>query len=148
MTEQAWWRIREDLRSVFSCVPLECLTHFRDNMHRLIRGSYVDRATGGRCLFALLTELLETPIESKEDLIRFFGVQYGQPGQPGYVHPRDSVEYQPAKWLVRAWDGQPAPRYGAYGDLTQPMIREVLLEVIAERAEIERLSHAAEAAAV
>lgn len=145
MTGRAEEQIREDLKSVFHSVPLDCLTHFRDNMHRLIRGSYKNSDNDGRCLFGLLTQTLPDPIESKDDLIRFFGVQYGRPGQKGFVHPRNSEEYQPAKWLVRAWDGQEAPRYGDYGTLTKDFVREVLLEVIADREEIERLARAAEA---
>jgi hypothetical protein len=128
-----------DLRDVFSKVPLASLIHLRENRHRLTRGVYV-APNGRKCLMALLTETLPegARIETKKDLTRYFGVAHGQPDSPDYVPAKDSLEYAPAKWLVRLVDCQAVPdRYGKLRFLDWGFMLAVLDEVIAERQSIE-----------
>jgi len=132
--------IRNDLLQACSHFPTSCLRHVVTNRGRLIRRAYSD-GTGG-CLFHLLSETLppERRIDSKSALTRFFT------GQDGAV-ARELPEYQPARWLVRAIDGDIcATVRGRYGDLDQldwDLVIEVLQEEIDRRERLERAAHVA-----
>jgi hypothetical protein len=83
----------------------------------------------------LLTELLppDRRIDSKAALTRYFG---RKGSSPDYVLADDPF-YQPAKWIVRLWDGQICEglreRYGDCDHLSVELIMTVLDKVIAER---------------
>lgn len=101
-------QIVRDLIEVFvhPKITAPCLRHVIANHDRLIAGRYA-LPDGRGCLMFLLTELLaDDQIRSKGDLLRFFGRSVGEPGCAGYRAASDSPEYQPAKWLVRLFDGQ------------------------------------------
>lgn len=126
-----------DLRQVFACFPLASLLHVRANRHRLIRWNYTT-PDGKGCLMNLLSEPLPQAqrIYSKDSLMRFFCADW----QPG----RDcsgNLEYQPAKWIVRLWDGhicdQLRARYAGHTHLTEDELFAVLDMVIAERTALE-----------
>ncbi len=127
-----------DLTYVFFQVPLASLIHLRQNLHRLVRHTYRTQ-DGHGCLMNLLTETLPDGqrIASKRALTRYFGCK--QRG-PDYLAARDPF-YQPAKWLVRLWDGQICDgvrrRYGNNRELSVELVMRVLDNVIAERQEME-----------
>lgn len=123
-------QIHADLHDIFARFPLECLTHLRDNRHRLVRGVY-QTSDGQGCLMFLLSELLpaEKRIDSKDSLKRFFG----RPVEGKYLVDQDPY-YQPARWIVRIWDGEPHPeRYGTADPLPEHTLMAVLNEAIAEQ---------------
>ena len=117
-------QVISDLKYIFEAVPLECLLHLRSNKHRLVRGAFVTD-DGRGCLMYLLTEALPPArrITSKKALTRFFG------GDPEAPH------YQPARWIVRLWDGAVCEivrsRYGEHRHLSTETVIAVLEEVIA-----------------
>src|SRR5262245_26104052 len=84
----------------------DCLWHLIRSRDRLIIGHYGMPDGRGCLMFVLTAPLGEMQIRSKYDLTRFFGLERGLPGWPGHVEAKDSLEYQPAKWLVRLIDGQ------------------------------------------
>lgn len=113
----------------FSLAELE---HLESNFGRLVRGTYHgDNSTG--CIFAILTEKRAggEKIDCREALTRFFTGGSGD----GY---REREVYQPAKWIVRAWDLQPEiPRYeGAV--LSRATLRRALGKAIALRSAREK----------
>jgi hypothetical protein len=112
-----------DLEYVFTRVPLEALLHLDKHFARLSRGSYSAPGSKG-CLMYLLTERLPSRlrITSKESLILFWT---GKARQKANYDP----EYQPAKWLVRAFDGQRTRRYCG-NPLEFSTIRQVLDSVL------------------
>jgi hypothetical protein len=115
-------RQKMDLWFVFSRVSFEALLHLYSNFDRLATGAY--QSPGGKgCLFYLLSEVYppEQRIFSKQSLIRqWTGVAADQCYAP---------EYQPAKYLVRAFDGHRTRRY--LGELLiVQTIRQVLCEVL------------------
>jgi hypothetical protein len=119
-------QIIDDLRFIYNEVPVEGLRNLRDNRDRLVRGAYRTPAGGG-CLMYLLTEHLpaDQRIDSKKALTRYFG------GDP--LAPR----YQPARFIVRLWDGQVCSevrdRYGRAPRLDEETVFQVLDQVLAER---------------
>ena len=127
-------RIIADLDYVFDDMPLACLRHLRANFRRLIRRKYDDGA-GGKCIFALATEVLPEArrIVCRKSLTRFYG------GDPEAPH------YQPARALVRVWDGHDADpialaRYGAGPRLTRRLLLKVLKRAIRRRTSFLRSS--------
>jgi hypothetical protein len=114
----------------FSLAELE---HLKSNFGRLARGSYHgDNGTG--CIFAILTENRAPgqQIDCREALTRFFTGGSGD----GF---REMDIYQPAKWIVRAWDLQPQiPRYeGAV--LSSETLRRALCKAIKVRSARENV---------
>jgi hypothetical protein len=103
----------EDALYCFSRFPRACVAHLRDNVHRLVRGRYRTSDDRG-CVFGILSELLPAAerISDRESLTRHFT------GGHGETH-REQERYQPARYLVRAWDGENDPgtvlRYGWCG---------------------------------
>ena len=95
--------LQTDLMSLAGQMPTEALLHVEANHGRLLPGHYVKGEQ--RCLMALLTERLQTPIVSKETLALFFT---GSPLEQALNHPA----YQGPKWLVRWFDGDIVERYG------------------------------------
>jgi hypothetical protein len=112
-----------DLRYILTRVPLQCRLHLQKNFHRLRRGAYKS-PDGGGCLMYLLTETLppENRITSKESLIRFWTGNRG-------LQSCCSARYQPAKWLVRAFDLNPCRRYAGH-TLSMETLRNILHEVL------------------
>ncbi|MDX1944890.1 MAG: hypothetical protein SFU86_05740 [Pirellulaceae bacterium] len=139
-------RIVRDLIEVFAHpgISARCLRNLIDQRRRLVGGRYA-MPDGRGCLMFLLTEpLLGRQIRGKADLVRFFGREHGRPGHGGYVSAEDSVEYQPAKWLVRLVDGQFCEeiraRYGRACELFDyDLVLKVARQVLAQR-EIVTLS--------
>jgi hypothetical protein len=120
-----------DLRFALSFFPTEALMHLRSNRHRLIRGAY--RRAGKGCLFNLLSEVLpaDQHIDTRESLTRFFTGTSGEA-------VRELPQYQPARWLVRLFDGQDCNgRYGNYRLLEFDDLMDVLDVLIAERKQVE-----------
>lgn len=101
-------RIVRDLVDCFTNRQItdECLQHLIDSRERLVAGHYELPDDRGCLMFVLTERLGEEQIRSKQDLTRFFGRERGFAGWPGHVAAKDSLEYQPAKWLVRLIDGQ------------------------------------------
>jgi len=122
-----------DLQYVFAQFPLASLLHLRASRHRLVRSHY--HTTSGGCLMYLLSEPLPVSqrIDSKEALTRFFA---RRDKVANYILAEDP-HYQPAKWLVRLWDGQICAdvraRYGDCRYLSEELVMQVLDEAIAER---------------
>ena len=127
-------RVISDLVYIYHQVPLFALLHLRDNAHRLVRDVY-QTPDGRGCLMFLLTESLpaDRRIDSKQALTRYFG---RKGSGPDYVLADDPF-YQPAKWIVRLWDGQVCEgvraRYRDCTDVSDELVLEVLDQVIAER---------------
>lgn len=126
MTERTR-HIVSDLNYVFDDMPLKCLRHLRANFRRLIRGKFDDGA-GGKCIFALATEVLpETRrVVCRKSLTRFYGGD------------REAAHYQPARALVRLWDGHTTDsvvmaRYGAGPRLTRSLLLKVLKRALRRR---------------
>jgi len=119
-------------------ISLDCLRHLIDSRERLISGHYEMPDRRG-CLMYVLTEPLgESQIRSKDDLTRFFGRQRGMVGAPGFVSPKESPEYQPAKWLVRLVDSQfcehVRSRYGRSCELFDyDLVIAVAVQVLVQR---------------
>jgi hypothetical protein len=112
--------IMADLDYVFDDMPLESLRHLYSNFRRLIRGRFDDGA-GGKCIFALATEVLPEArrIVCRKSLTRFYG------GDPEAAH------YQPARALVRLWDGHSGDsivlaRYGTGPRLSRRLLLKAL----------------------
>jgi hypothetical protein len=101
-------QIVRDLVDVMThrAITLDCLRRLIDSRERLIAGHYELPGSRGCLMFVLTEPLGETCIRSKTDLTRFFGRERGLAGWSGHVAAKDSLEYQPAKWLVRLVDGQ------------------------------------------
>lgn len=112
---------------------LEELKNLKKNFDRLVRGRYHgDNGTG--CIFGLLTANRSTggeQIDCREKLTRFFT------GGSGADY-RELEIYQPARWLVRAWDCQSQiPRYeGAI--LTRAILSRALCKAITLRSDHEK----------
>jgi hypothetical protein len=120
----------------------DCLRRLIDSRERLISGHY--ELPGGRgCLMFVLTEPLdEAQIRSRTDLTGFFGRERGLAGWPGHIAAKDSLEYQPAKWLVRLIDGQfceqARSRYGRSCELFDyDLVLAVAAQVLVQRALME-----------
>ncbi|MEQ1850302.1 MAG: hypothetical protein ABMA01_01795 [Chthoniobacteraceae bacterium] len=100
-------RIFDDLEFVFDerFFSREDLLHLRNNFHRLAPGAY-HSPDGTGCIFGILTEKMapETRITSRETLTKYFTGSHGET-------VRELPVYQPARWLVRAFDQQPCERY-------------------------------------
>jgi hypothetical protein len=132
-------QVKSDLRFIFNTVPLNCLTHLRDNQNRLIRKKYSTADGGQGCIMFLLTETLpvEQRINSIQSLMQFFGC-----GGKTTLELETEPNYQPPKWIIRLWDGQVCAslrnRYGDYNHLSQETLVSVLDEAIAERQAIEQ----------
>jgi hypothetical protein len=94
-----------DVMTQGSITP-QCLRHLVRSRDRLITGHYGTPDGRGCLMFVLTAPLGERQIRSKYDLTRFFGRDRGLAGWPGHVEAKNSLEYQPAKWLVRLIDGQ------------------------------------------
>jgi hypothetical protein len=109
------------------------LLHLKQNFHRLVRHTYqTDSGTG--CIFGLLTEnrTEDSRITSRETLTCFFTGGCGE----GY---KDLPVYQPARWIVRAWDRQACDRYSGV-TLARATLREALDRAIEARShEAQRL---------
>jgi hypothetical protein len=121
----------------FSKFDPACVQHLRDNVQRLVRGSYSD-GRGRGCIFGLLSELLPNGqrIHDRESLTTYFTGGHG----PLF---RERECYQPARYLVRVWDGDRDPgtvlRYENWnGTFTTEQVRDLatlhleLLEAPAE----------------
>ena len=127
-------QIIRDALYCFSKFDIACVQHLRDNAHRLIRHTYMDDDSNG-CIFGLLSEVLPAHLRIRDrgSLTTWFTGGCG----PMY---RELPEYQPARYLVRIWDGDrdhgTETRYSSWrGRLTQENIRdlaEVYLELHAE----------------
>lgn len=108
----------------FSKFDASCVRHLRDNVHRLVRGSYADGRDRG-CIFGILSELLPAAdrIHDRESLTTYFTGGHG----PLY---RERESYQPARYLVRVWDGDRDPgtvlRYDNWsGTFTADQVRDL-----------------------
>jgi hypothetical protein len=124
-------QVFNDLRFAASFFPTESLSHLRANRHRLVRGAY--RRAGKGCMFNLLSEVLpaDQQIDTRESLTRFFTGTSGEA-------VRELPQYQPARWLVRLFDGQDcAGRYGNYRLLELDDLMDMLDVLIAERKQVE-----------
>ncbi len=158
-------RLRENLPSLRSLHPQiigdalycfskfdpSCVRHLRDNAHRLVRGSYAD-GRGRGCIFGILSELLPAGerIHDRESLTTYFTGGHG----PLY---RERECYQPARYLVRVWDGDRDPgtvlRYDNWsGTFTADQVRDLAqlhLDMLeAEAAETSRAASPRSAAMV
>lgn len=139
-------QVVRDLIDVFTHprITPDCLRHLIANRHRLITGHY-ELPDGRGCMMFLLTEPLgASQIRTRDDLTRFFGREHGRPGRAGYIAPKDSPEYQPAKWLVRLIDRQfceqARQRYGRSCELFDyDLVIEVAGQVLAQREAIPPL---------
>jgi hypothetical protein len=108
----------------FSKFDPACVRHLRDNVQRLVRGSYSD-GRGRGCIFGILSELLPATqrIHDRESLTTYFTGGHG----PLF---RERECYQPARYLVRVWDGDRDPgtvlRYENWnGTFTAEQVREL-----------------------
>jgi hypothetical protein len=131
-------QIIRDALYCFSKFDIASVQHLRDNSHRLIRHAYMDDDANG-CIFGLLSENLPAHLRIRDrgSLTTWFTGGCG----PMY---RELPEYQPARYLVRIWDGDrdhgTEARYESWrGRLTQENIRDL--------AEIQLELHANERAA-
>ena len=113
------WQVIADALDAFAHFGTDRVEHLRDSTHRLIRNSFRDNHGGG-CIFHLLTEANGPGawIDSKESLTRYFTGGCGEDF-------RHLPQYQPAKWLVRVWDGEKTSRYGNWTALTAAMIHDL-----------------------
>ena len=122
---------RRDLIVCFQRFPLQSLVHLKSNFSRLIRGHY--KSDGGGCIFHLLSERFERPIESRPDLINYFtGKAANESDHPDYI---------PAKHIVRMFDGDLShphtrERYPGIKKLGMVFLRAILLEAIEMRMRI------------
>lgn len=114
-------KLKEDLHFVFRFFPRQSLIHLRHQFHRLSHGSFT-RPDGSGCLFNILSENLSRSkrIVSQETLARFFT------GGSRKSH-RELPAYQPARFLVKAFDQK---RLARYGGIT--LDREILWEAVEE----------------
>jgi hypothetical protein len=123
-------------------VTADCLRHLIASRDRLVGGHY-ELPDGRGCLMFVLTEPLgEGQIRSKQDLTRFFGRTHGRAGSRNYVPAKDSVEYQPAKWLVRLVDAQYCEhvraRYGRSCEFFDfDLVTHVAQQILAQREAVE-----------
>lgn len=118
-------KLNEDLRAAFSSFPRESLVHLRNQFHRLSYGSYAS-PDGTGCLFHILSEplSLNQRIVSRETLARHFT------GGSGGFH-RELRSYEPARFLVQAFDQKRLARYGGLTldqELLWDAVEEALLE--------------------
>ena len=123
-------------------ITLACLRHLIANRERLIAGHYVVPDGRGCLMFVLTEKLGESQIRSKHDLTRFFGRTHGRAGSRNYVAAKDSVEYQPAKWLVRLVDTQYCEhvraRYGRSCEFFDyDLVIGVAQQILAQREAVE-----------
>lgn len=120
-------QVRDDLRHVFGYFTMECLLNLRLHPDRLIRRRFSD-GEGGGCIMYLLSENLpaDLRIVDPPSLTRYFT---GACGFPACEEP----QYQPARHLVRLWDGQQSPRYPGVTRLSREEVIAVLDQVIEER---------------
>lgn len=129
--------LRADLLKTLKYFPDDCLKHVLEHRSRLVRGQYED-GKGGKCLMALLSELLPANqrIDSIHSLTRFFTGGEGE-------EYRQRAEYQSPRWLVRAWDGVmrsiPNSRYGDIQSLDQDVVLEIIEEELAAREQSRRI---------
>jgi hypothetical protein len=117
-------QIIKDALYCFSKFDIACVQHLRDNTHRLIRHSYMDD-DGNGCIFGVLSEELPAHLRIRDrgSLTTWFTGGCG----PMY---RELEEYQPARYLVRIWDGDrdhgTEARYDSWrGRLTQENLRDL-----------------------
>ncbi|MCB1208249.1 MAG: hypothetical protein KDK97_02925 [Verrucomicrobiales bacterium] len=113
------WQVVADALDAFAHFGADRVEHLRDSTHRLIRNHFRDDHGGG-CIFHLLSEA-DGPdgwIHSKESLTRYFTGGCGEAF-------RHQPQYQPAKWLVRVWDGEKTTRYGNWNAITPAMIHDL-----------------------
>ena len=131
--------LRRDLIVCFQRFPIQSLLHLKSNFSRLIRGHYT--RDGGGCIFHLLSEALDKPIESRKDLIRYF---------TGTVaNDCDDPDYLPAKHVVKIWDGDlnhphTKERYPGIKKLGTVFLRAILLEAIEMRISPKRAAKGSE----
>jgi hypothetical protein len=129
-------RLISDLDFVFQdprWFSLKELLHLKQNFHRLVRHTY-QTESGTGCIFGLLTENRtdDSRITSRETLTWLFTGGCGE----GY---KDLPVYQPARWIVRAWDRQSCDRYSGV-TLARATLREALDRAIEVRShEAQRL---------
>ena len=140
-------QIIEDALYCFSKFDPSCVKHLRENVHRLVCHTYADDEGNG-CIFGLLTETLplHMRIRDRGSLTTWFTGGCG----PMY---RELPEYQPARYLVRIWDGDRDPgteaRYDSWrGRLSQENIRDLADIHLAMHGENAALSHAVMVAAI
>jgi hypothetical protein len=122
-------RLIADLDFVFQdprWFTLPELLHLQRNFHQLVRHTYKGTAGTG-CIFGLLTELRtgDGRIGCRESLTRFFT------GGSGADY-RELPVYQPARWIVRAWDMQACDRYSGV-TLDRDTLRQALDRAIESR---------------
>lgn len=124
--------VRDDLRYVFGFFTIDCLLNLRLHPDRLIRRRFSD-GSGGGCIMHLLSEPLpaEQRIVDPPSLTRYFT---GASGYPACEEP----QYQPARHLVRLWDGMPSSRYPGVHRLSRELVISVLDQVLEERSIRER----------
>ncbi|MFZ4766319.1 MAG: hypothetical protein ACOYMN_15315 [Roseimicrobium sp.] len=128
-------QIIRDALYCFSKFDVACVEFLRDNAHRLTRHTYMDEEGNG-CIFGLLSE----PLPEKERIRDRSALTTWFTGGCGYLF-RERPEYQPARYLVRVWDGDRDPgteeRYECWrGHLTKQNIRdlaEIYLELRSRR---------------
>ncbi len=117
----------QDLKTVFDAFPLTAVQHLRANMHRLIRGKYVDDSGNG-CIMYLLSEVLphDRRIRRRSDLIRHFtgGVSLENRALSEYIAPYH---------VVQVWDLGPSFRYGGIADLGMDDLRQVIDDYLRDR---------------
>ncbi len=121
-------QFRKDFLTVSAYFPTESLLHLKSNFARLIRGHY--KMNGGGCIFHLLSEVLPKPIESRQDLIRYFTGKTAS--------DCDDPEYLPAKHIVKIWDADlnhphTKERYPGIKKIGRCFLMAVLSEAIALR---------------
>lgn len=140
-------QIVQDALYCFGKFETACVQHLRENVHRLIRHTYSDD-DGNACIFGLLTESLgeHLHIRDRGSLTTWFTGGCG----PMY---RELPQYQPARYLVRIWDGDRDPgteaRYESWrGRLTQENIRDIAEIHLAMQEEKTATMNAAMIAAV
>jgi hypothetical protein len=129
-------RLIADLDFIFQdprWFSLKELLHLRGHFHRLVRHTYQTISNNG-CIFGLLTEKRkgDSRITSREKLTRFFTGGCGEDYQEMPV-------YQPARWIVRAWDREGCERYAGV-TLDRATLRAALDRAIEMRShEAQRL---------
>lgn len=124
-------RFIKDIRHVLGHFPTRNLVRLRAEVRQggVIRHTYTDD-DGRGCVLNVLSRGMPPgmQITDKPSLVRFFtgGFSAAHMGLP---------EYQPAKYLVKIWDGNPEAieRYGTAVPLSEEVLIEILNQVIRER---------------